>query len=80
MRKLKELCFDYITRPCRSDDGILCIDCPLFCLPFKIYDKVETNTGIVHVNHSYVKSIVIILIIGKWESVIIVLSMEIVQN
>ena len=44
MKRLKELCFDYITRPCRSNDGILWIDCPLFCLPFKIYDKVETNT------------------------------------
>ena len=43
MKKLKELCFDYITRPIRSDNGILWFDCPLFCLPFKIYDKVEAN-------------------------------------
>ena len=36
--------------------------------------------SIVHANHSFVKNIVIILIISEWQSVVIVISMEIVQN
>ena len=41
---LKRICFDYITRPCSSENLTFCSECSLFCLPFKIYDRVETNT------------------------------------
>ena len=41
---LKRICLDYITRPCSSENLAFCSECSLFCLPFKIYDRVETNT------------------------------------
>ena len=41
---LKEICFNYITKPCSSENLAFWSECSLFCLPFKFYDCVETNT------------------------------------
>ena len=38
VKSLQKICLDYITRPCSW------IECPLFCLPFKIYGHVKVNT------------------------------------
>lgn len=41
---LKQICFDYIINPCSSKDLAYWSEYSLFCLLFKIYEQIATNT------------------------------------
>ena len=42
-RFIKRYMFSYITKPCSGQDEPYWSKCSLFCLPFKIYERIETN-------------------------------------
>ena len=44
VKSLQKICLDYVSRPCKEEEYASWIECPLFCLPFKIYEHVEANT------------------------------------
>ena len=44
VKSLQKICLDYVSRPCKEEEYASWIECPLFCLPFKIYEHVKAKT------------------------------------
>ena len=44
VKSSQKICLDYITSPCSEEQYTTWIECPLFCIPFKIYEYVNVNT------------------------------------
>ena len=42
-KSLKEICLDYIKKPCSKEEIYNWTECYLFCWPFKIYDQIKPN-------------------------------------
>ena len=86
VKSLKEICFDYITKPWSKEEITSWSECSLFCLPFKIREQIKTSTFYYctcqsfvckekcanpeHERLLYVKTVKLVEIVAEWKEII----------
>ena len=79
VKSFQKICLDYITRFCSKEEYTSWIECPLFCLPFKIYEHVKVNTFYYCISELFIcKKNVSTLTANEYLSVTIVKSKNVI--